>query len=439
MEPLFKTLLESYHFFGYYDKSPFDTDNVRLLSQRATFMDRMPGKDDALDIGYFDWRPGGDFIRLTETRAWNWQQGCMLQWVGPDFRTSIIFNDRIGGKFVSVLMNIETKERTILPMAVYSVHPSGKYAMCIDNERHYWFRGGYSYQGVENPDKRQALDERDGIWLLDIDRREVVQVININDLLKVDPLSGMDGAIHYLEHLMFSPNGERFCFLHRWQMEDGGIYARLFTVNRNGNDLYLLNDSGRFSHFCWRNDHEIMAWCGLTTAVNRLRKHKNITKYIIKPILPLYHKLIRERSAIRSLVTGDSYVLFKDRTSDKDRVYPDVLEEDGHPSFCPQNTEWFVTDTYQDSHNYRHLFLVNIKSGEKVSLARLRSSPVLDNSPVRCDLHPKWSFDGSYVCVDTVHEGDRQMYVFDVADVVSADKQPGRSPGNTGMNGISND
>ena len=98
-----------------------------------------------------------------------------------------------------------------------------------------------------------------------------------------------------------------------------------------------------------------------------------------------------------------------------------------------------MTDTYQDSHNFRYLFLVNIKSSEKVDLARLRSSPALDNSPVRCDLHPKWSFDGRYVCVDTVHDGDRQMHVFDVADVVSADRQPCRFPGTTEMNGISND
>jgi len=166
MLPLFKTPLGSYHFFGYYDKSPFDADNVRLLSQRAMFMDRMPDKDDILEIGYFDWQHGNDFIKLTETSAWNWQQGCMLQWVGPDFRSNIIYNDRLDGKFVSVLMNIESKEKTILPMSIYSMHPSGKYAVCIDNERHFWVRNGYSYQGVENLDKRLDLNKNDGIWIL---------------------------------------------------------------------------------------------------------------------------------------------------------------------------------------------------------------------------------------------------------------------------------
>ena len=94
----------------------------------------------------------------------------------------------------------------------------------------------------------------------------------------------MKNATHYLEHLMFNPSGNGFCFLHRWEIEDGGIYARLYTANIKGGEIYLLNDSGRVSHFCWRNNEEIMAWCGLKTAVNHLRKHKNIIKFFIPNI-----------------------------------------------------------------------------------------------------------------------------------------------------------
>ena len=58
-------------------------------------------------------------------------------------------------------------------------------------------------------------------------------------------------------------------------------------------------------------------------------------------------------------------------------------------------------------------------NGEKVDIAQLQSNPHLDNSSFRCDLHPKWSFDGRYICVDTVHKGFRQMYVYDVERVVA--------------------
>ena len=30
---------------------------------------------------------------IAETRAWNVQQSCMLQWLGPDYKNRILFND----------------------------------------------------------------------------------------------------------------------------------------------------------------------------------------------------------------------------------------------------------------------------------------------------------------------------------------------------------
>jgi hypothetical protein len=419
MDSLFKSHSDGHYFFGYYDKSPFDFNNQKLLAMKAGFMDRMPIKDTILEIGYFDWQTNNEFVKLTETKAWNWQQGCMLQWVGPDFKSCIIYNDRLDGKFVSILMDVKTKEKTVLSIAVYTVHPDGKYALCIDNERHYWFRGGYSYHGIENSDKKEPLDKKDGIWLLDIERKEVRQIINIMDLVKIKLLSNMQGANHYLEHLMFSPSGKRFCFLHRWNIVDGGIYARFYTANMDGSDICLLNDSGRMSHFCWRNEKELLAWCGLPTTINRLRKYKNLVKYFIKPFLPLYHRYVQNNSSISKMITGDNYILFKDKSDLTTKIGAETLCEDGHPTFCPSNKDWFISDTYQDDREYRHLFLFNILNGEKVDVAQLKSNSHLDNSSFRCDLHPKWSYDGKYISVDSVHEGYRQMYVFDVSEIVN--------------------
>jgi hypothetical protein len=419
MEPIFITPDDSNYFFGYYDKSPLDFTNQKLLSQRVSFMNRMPTKDDVLEIGYFDWRNNNEFVKLTETKAWNWQQGCMLQWVGPYFKSLIIYNDRLEGKFVSIIMNIETKEKIVLPMAIYSMHPTGKYSVCIDNERHYWFREGYSYHGIENLDKKKRLNENDGIWLLDIKRKNLKQIINIMDLIKIKPLSSMQGGAHYLEHLMFSPSGKRFCFLHRWQINDGGIYTRFFSADMDGGNIYLLNDSGRMSHFCWRNENELLGWCGLPTTINRLRKYKNMVKYFVKPLFPLYHKVINKRPLVRKLVTGDSYVLFKDETDKKTKVYSAVLVMDGHPTFCPFNKDWFVSDTYQNDKGYRNLFLFNMFNGEKIDVTQLKSNSYLDDSPFRCDLHPKWSYDGRYISIDSVHGGNRQMYVYDVEKIIA--------------------
>lgn len=245
------------------------------------------------------------------------------------------------------------------------------------------------------------------------------QIINIKDLLAINPISNMGDGPHYLEHLMFSPSGDRFLFLHRWQIADGSIYARLYSANINGDDLCLLNDSGRMSHFSWRNDTEILAYCGLMNALNSLRKYSSLIRYFIYPLLPLYHKIIQPGSSVSNAVTGDSYVLFGDCSSNRSRIATDLLLRDGHPTFCPSNLDWFISDTYQDESGFRELFLYNVNNNQKILIDRVHSDSVSDNTGYRCDLHPKWSYSGRYISIDLIYNGKRQMAVYDVSDYIS--------------------
>ena len=411
-EKVFQTPEDEHYFFGYYDKSPLDAGNKLLLAQRAPFMDRMVEKGDRLEIGLFNWADSEKFEKLAETKAWNWQQGCMLQWLGPDHRRRIIYNDRAQGRFVSVVLDVNTGEKKTLPMAVYTVSPDGARALCIDNERHYWFRPGYNYQGIENTEKQIPLDESDGIWSLDLDTGDCRQVVNIMTLMGIQPLSTMAGGTHYLEHLMMSPSGRRFCFLHRWKMPDGGIYARLFTAGVDGKEIRLLVDSGRMSHFNWLDDQTIVAYGGMSNSLNALRRRKNLVRFFIKPILPVYHALVPRKSALRHRMTGDGYMIIDDATGNIRRLAPELLREDGHPSRCPADPNLLLSDTYEDKDHHREVFLIDMAAGEKVWHQKLRSIEALDSTGMRCDLHPKWSFDGSYFAVDTMADGHRAIYLY---------------------------
>ncbi|MDC3315654.1 hypothetical protein OAV81_02790 [Candidatus Thioglobus sp.] len=419
MTPYFKTPKNNHYFFGYYDKSPVSLDNSKHLALEVDFINRLPDRNDNARVGYFDLvKNDVIFNELTTTKTFNWQQGCMLQWFG-DKNTQIIYNDLVDEKFVSIIFNLKTKDKIVLPLAIYTLSNDSKFALCIDNERHYWIRRGYSYDGIYNQEKNKNIVENDGIYLLDIDNKQIKRIINIVDVINNKPLSNMQNGAHYLEHIMISPNNQRFVFVHRWKTDDGGIYTRLYTANIDGKGLYLLNDSGRISHFCWKNNSQIFGWGGTQNTINRLRKYKNIVKFFIKPLLPLYKKIVSGNaidgvSKISSLVTGDSYILFDDKSSNKQKIPLNILNQDGHPSFSPTDLNWIVTDTYPDRFGVLQLILFNIKTKEKIVVDKLKSMQVYDNSPNRCDLHPKWSFDGEFVSVDTMNDGVRGIYVYKI-------------------------
>lgn len=107
------------YFFGYYDKSPWDITDRYMLCLKAnnTWSDVSPReKADILLIDTL--LPEKDENRvkkIAETRSWNVQQACMLQWLGPDFSSHIIYNDYRDGKYISVILEISTQKERIIP------------------------------------------------------------------------------------------------------------------------------------------------------------------------------------------------------------------------------------------------------------------------------------------------------------------------------------
>jgi hypothetical protein len=420
MKQVFETPDDGHYFFGYYDKSPLNSANDKLLACKAGFIDRMPTEHDILKIGYFDWKNSQKFVEITETRTWNWQQGCMLQWFG-DGETQIIYNDLVNNKFVTIIFDMDTCKKNILPMAYYSASGDGRFLLCIDNERHAWYRSSYSYKGIENYQKKSPYLPEDGIWYTDVKSKTSKKIITLRQLRCFKPLSNMEGAIHYVEHLLINPVNKRFVFLHRWETKDGGIYARLFTANTDGSDIFLLNDSGRMSHNCWRDENQIIGWGGLKNPINSLRKYKNIVKYILKPLMPVYRKLVSGDSVqgntkLSSIINGDSYITFTDKTTKKKRLTSTDLLRDGHPSFSSDRPNIMVTDTYpKTTDNFKQELLL-FDMGKNILIDKYEYNHPRDlaSSGVRCDLHPKWSKNGHFISIDSLHNGYRSMILFRV-------------------------
>jgi len=384
----------------------------------VNFIDHFPKEEETASIGLIDLK-NNKFRKITETRAWNWQQGCMLQWLPPKYERYIIYNDRFENKFVSIILDLKTKKKKILPLPIYSIHPSGKYAITLNFSRLQNTRPGYGYAGVPDKYQDKIAPKEDGIYLLNLETGKYKLIISLNKLYNFNHLSSMEEGDHWVNHLMFNPKGSRFCFLHRWKLKDGTIYTRLFTSNLDGSDLYLLGDSGNYTHFAWKNPKELICWGCMPTKLLNLRKSRFLTNKISKFGLKLYHYLF---PSIKKKISNSGYLHFVDKTKIVNKL---IEDEDGHCSFSP-NGKWMVTDTYPDRYHYRTLTLYNLEKKEKIVIGKFYSLPekkysISENwdwSNLRCDLHPRWNWKGTKICIDSVHEGTRQMYIIDVGKVV---------------------
>lgn len=372
----------NHHFFGYYDKFPWDATGRYMLGLETKFLDRPPGPDDIATIGLIDlaekcrWRP------IAETRAWNWQQGTMLQWLPAAPDRLIIHNDREGDRFVSVVRDVHTGESWTLPFPIYAVSRDGRFAVSVNFSRVHQMRPGYGYVGLPLPGDDELYPDNDGIYLVDLSTGEHRLIISLAQIVKIRHNTTMDGVKHWFNHLLFNHDDTRFIFLHRWRNEEtGGRWTRMFTANPDGSDIYCVADHDMVSHFDWRNPGQILAWA----------KQHDI---------------------------GNRYFLFTDRTDEREIVGEGVLTSDGHCSYSPDG-RWILTDTYPDRERMRTLILYRPSDGSRLDIGRFFAPRELDGE-IRCDLHPRWSRDGQKICFDSVHEGHRQIYLIDVSGILSS-------------------
>jgi len=404
-----------HHFFGYYNKTVWHRDGRYLLANRTSFKDARLTPELPAEVGYFDLADNDRYHAVGSTTAWNWQMGCQLQWLDGLDEPQMIYNCRsddassgVYPGFLSAIHNIATGQTRLLPLPIYVAAPSSRYALCVDYRRLYLTHQtiGYS-EHAPAPVANAPAD--DGIRRLDLDSGEHRLLVSYADLRNFHPRDSMERAIHWVSHIEVNPSSTRILFLHRWteRVEDETCFLhRLITMDADGSDMRLLecsdhplpqladdfdpNAVGTFdyekseyqiSHPLWRDDRSIIVWGPHAGSIH-------------------YH-LYEDTPGGRVQVVGDG-----------------VLTENGHMTFSPVNPRWLLSDTYPDSRTHeRVLFLYDMQTGQRHALGSFYADPGLSKEN-RCDLHPRWSRDGTRICIDSVHEGERQMYVLDATPIV---------------------
>ena len=378
-------------FFGYYDLPAADVAG-RHLCQQVPFRDRFATPDDLAVLGWIplpsqaDDCEGVPFEIFGRTRAWNFQQASMLQWLptSPDWCLYNIFEE---GAFGCCLHNVVTGERQLRPRAVANVSQDGTKALCVNMPRIYGFRPGYGYEELPDPYADVPAPAEDGVFLMDLHSGDSRLILSLAEAVDFLAAAGEEiiGRKVVINHITFNPSGDRYLFLLRNFPEPGGRWDTwLVTADTGGGGLRHHQAFGLASHYHWRDDRSMLFY--MRTDTEQL-----------------------------------DLVLVDDQTDDRELVDPGFFKSDGHCSYSPDG-QWLLYDSYPDSSTpdyMRTLFVYSLAKGEGCVLGRFRAEAYdRNNVDLRCDLHPRWMPDGRSISFDSIHEGFRGTYWMDLSEIV---------------------
>jgi hypothetical protein len=357
-------------FFGYYDKSPVSPDGKHIAFHETNGIHSHfpPDPHKPVSIMIFD-KEKNEYKKTGTTSAYNWQQGARLMWLNV---SELIYNDFEKESFVSRIHNIYTGAVRTLDALVYDCFED-KFALSLDFSRLHELNTDYGYRNTSGSYRTGEL-KNDGLYYIDLKSGEKKLIISLEQAINLHHKPNMKDAEHCFNHIMISPDGKNFIFIHRWYIS--GKRCEALLISDISGNVRLLSNNGFVSHCCWNGNKEIIGYL----------EH------------PTYGRTFY-RIDINS---GETDLLSK-----KLLVYGD-----GHPSVFGNK---MLFDSYPDRSRMQHLYLYNMNKDEVEELGSFLS-PLKFFGSNRCDLHPRWSPDGRSVYYDSVHEGTRKLYRMDIDD-----------------------
>jgi len=411
---LFQTPKDRSFKFGYYNYSPISADGTKMLAHHPRFEGRLPNPEDIIDVGYFDLK-SGEWIKLAETNAFNWQQGSMLQWMGPDFNSKCIFNDSDGEKYVARIFDINKNKEKSLSRAIYGLDPNGRFSISMHFERAFYTRA-YNYAPIQDETWNKRIPESDGIIKINLETGKYETIIPLKNILKLNQHTNInDHAAHWIEHIMLNPSGNRFAFYHRYGSKNN-FATSCFTANIDGSDIWQhpLEENDRVSHLGWRDDNSYVLY---TIPQSKLKSawiekaKNNKPKFYVRFYRKYLKKFVPGKMVSQIPKAKSFYALTLDQKEVIDKLNPWPGSMDGHPSFT-KNGQYMLSDTYADKEGYRNLLIYNLKTQKTYLLGRFYSH--FNNCNWRADLHPRFSPDENKVVIDSTHDGYHRMMVLEM-------------------------
>lgn len=352
-------------FFGYYDKNCERNGKLIFHRTRGQKTANNPTASVPIDVVVRDVKTGADSV-IGTTNTYNWQQGARSQWMDDEH---VIFNTLHDGKYSAAIVNIHNGETKYLPYPVQDVIDEYRY-LSINYARIMRLRPDYGYRNLPLPSNDEMADKNnDGIFI--IEKGEARILHSLEEIASIEPKDIFGRCYHVANHLMSSPNGNGFIFIHRFY-EGKRRHDRLMFSDFK--TLKVLADDDMVSHCCWLDNNTILGYL----------RHNNEDGFFT---IDISTGKISKHDAMSSLHMGD-----------------------GHPSV---SNRYVAFDTYPDKSRMQHLFLLDRLSGSIQEIAEVHHSvKYMDES--RCDMHPRFSADGKRLYFDTVLTGNRRLAYIDI-------------------------
>jgi hypothetical protein len=384
---------EDGHFtFGYYDRNPWNSDNTFHLAVKIPHQDHIPTPGETAIVGYVDIN-SHNFHECAETQAWCHQQGSMTQWL-PKLKNTFIYNDFVKeenelkdeGNWKPICRIYEIGRGNIgqFDFPIYVLSSDGKWGLSLNFAR--IPRRGYTYARAPLPDNQPIPDlDADGLFLVDVETKKRKLLVTYRQLLDIHPdPQSYENAFLWLNHPSFNCDASRAMVLlrHSTGSNQKPWLTYLISMNLDGTDLQCS-----LPHKYWREfgiSHQL--WGRTPREILLDAKYKGPWK---------------------------EYVVFDESIFPPERVSVSKgMGPNGHVIFSP-DAKWILADTYPSVKGIQELCLVNIENQKLKRIGKFIHSFLLRGKDIRCDLHPRWSGDGSLITVDTIHLGERKILMLE--------------------------
>ena len=378
---------DGHYFFGYYDRNPWNADQSLHLVLKIDQCERLPLPGEKAEIGAVT--TNGNWRKFTETRAWCHQQGCM-ELFHPQKPDCILYNDYDVNthRLEARIFQIGKGEIGRYSRSIYTLAPNGQFGVSLDIGR--IPRRGYSYADVPvGNDLHPADQDHDGLFLIDLKTGKEKLLVSYRTMLEQHSYRYCtEGRYIWLNHAIVNCDSTRVLWLLRQAADQHRVHnwkTFMYTCGIDGKDPVCVLPDVYWSHWMithqiWgRTPHEILVdanWDGTG-----------------------YHAVVFDESEhpFRAVKLADSH------------------GRGAHMIFSPDGTK-LLADSYSGTEGIQTLAMIDVKTGKMEILGRFNHRPEkVDDDDTRCDLHPRWSPDGHYITVDSIHDNKfRGVYLLKI-------------------------